>query len=151
MKPSFTAMEAFWLAFLASTTFLRAGDSIKATAFDWTVSGNTETGSLTIEHRRWGIVLEDVQLHLREAQGMRPLTSWTAASSGTNQIVVRTSNSTSTWVFDLSDGALRVSCTSPDGVLTGRTPASRDRLIARILDPEGVPVVWQGTGEVASG
>jgi hypothetical protein len=36
-------------------------------------------------------------------------------------------------------------------VLTGEAPATQDRIVARLLDPQGVPVTWVGTDEVKNG
>lgn len=44
-----------------------------------------------------------------------------------------------------------MSSTSNDGVLAAEVPASRDRVVARTMDPQGVPVDWIGTQEVAEG
>ena len=44
---------------------------------------------------------------------------------------------------------LKVSCTSSDAVVFARIPATRDRLVVRLLEHDGSPVVWSGTGEVA--
>jgi hypothetical protein len=46
---------------------------------------------------------------------------------------------------------LTISTTTAEGVLTGEAPATQDRIVARLLDPQGVPVTWVGTDEVKNG
>jgi hypothetical protein len=41
-----------------------------------------------------------------------------------------------------------ISTTTAEGVLTAEAPATQDRIVARLLDPQGVPVTWVGTDEV---
>ena len=44
---------------------------------------------------------------------------------------------------------LRISATSSNAVLSARVPAAKDRLVARLLEKGGLPVVWSGTDEIA--
>jgi hypothetical protein len=57
----------------------------------------------------------------------------------------RTANPQTDWMFILRSDTLEISCSSPKGVLIAEAPASRDRIIARLLDPLGKPVDWRGT------
>jgi len=152
MKRLFGVALTLWLGCVIVTSPAAAGnDSVIIASADWTVTAEVNAGSFTVEHRRWGTVLKEVQFYLRDVHGQHRLASWTAERSGENRLIVRTSEPTTAWVFELFGGLLKISCTSPDAVLTGKTPASQDRLVARILDQDGAPVVWQGTGEVAGG
>ena len=79
------------------------------------------------------------------------LKGWTLREDDLGRLVINTAEPRSTWLFEMGISALKVSCTSPDAVLKGQIPVSKARFVARLLDPEGVPVEWSGTGEVAAG
>lgn len=113
----------------------------------WTISAWERQNSLCIEHDRLGIVLKDVRLTL---QG-KPLKDWLVEKQGNHQIIVTTKKPQTTWFFDLNQDSIKVSCTSPDSCIIAKTPIGKDRLVARIMDSQGVPVTWTGTGEVAAG
>jgi hypothetical protein len=53
------------------------------------------------------------------------------------------------WSFDLQANELRIFSSSADAVLTGQAPATPQRMVARLLDRQGMAVDWVGTGEVA--
>ena len=65
------------------------------------------------------------------------------------RLLVRTVEPASTWCFEPAGDSLRISSTAPGAVLTAQAPVSEARGPARLLDPEGAPVTWQGTGECA--
>ena len=48
------------------------------------------------------------------------------------------------WQVDLLADLVKISSTTADAVLTAEAPAPRDRMVARALDREGVPVTWVG-------
>jgi hypothetical protein len=46
---------------------------------------------------------------------------------------------------------VRISTTSAEGVLAAEAPAPPDRIVGRLLDPQGTPVKWMMTEEVKNG
>jgi hypothetical protein len=96
-------------------------------------------------------VIQNVRLNLQGERGPRPWPSWSVEKKGTERLLIRTAQPATAWVFALGQDALRVSSTSTRAVLTAEAPASTDRVVARLLDPRGVPVDWVGTDEVAHG
>jgi hypothetical protein len=147
-KLSTTLISVLFAAAAAST---EAGDPLAVAHDGWSVKADAERGLLTIAHDRLGTVVENVRLNLQGPGGLSPWTTWTAEKKSTRQLLVRTTQPRSTWVVELSQDTLKVSSTSTRAVLTAEAPAPPDRIVARILDPGGVPVDWVGTDEVAHG
>ncbi len=95
-----------------------------------------------------GTVLEQVTLNLSDETGLRELKGWTAKAGSATRLQIRTSDPTAGWQFDVEPNLLKISSTADNAVLLGVLPASRDRILARLIDPEGPPVNWDGTTEV---
>ena len=143
------------------------------TSGEWIIETQDDRGRLTIKHKRLGVILRDVQLNIQsggnmrklrelkqwkvEVAGPQPHTSssradekkWTPESGIPGRLLVRTVQPASTWSFEPTGNSLKISSTAPGAVLTGQAPVSKARRLARLLEPDGVPVTWQGTGECA--
>jgi hypothetical protein len=136
----------------------------------WTIEAHSDRGRLTIKHERLGTILRDVRLNLEadgvslepkewnvETAGPKVTASssvpekkqGTAEGSGASRLFVRTVTPASTWCFEPTRDRLVISSTAPGAALSGQAPVSATRGLARLLDPEGAPVTWQGTGECA--
>jgi len=115
----------------------------------WDLTADPIAGGLGIAHATLGVLLTHVQLNLQTPQGLRPFRAWSIGKGDSNRLLIRTAEPQSAWLFEMGASVLKVSCTAPGAVLTARVPVSKDRVTARFLDPEGVPVQWKGTGEVA--
>lgn len=124
----------------------RAADEFTTTANGWTITTTPAEGRLTITRDGLGTLMRNVRLALR---GAPAFTEWTAGTDQGNRLNIRTSQPRTGWRFELAPDALIVSTTSPDGILTAEVPASPDRILARTMDPQGIPVDWTGTEEVA--
>ena len=68
-----------------------------------------------------------------------------------NQFSIRTLEPPTRWLFELNPTTLKISSTTTEGVLTGTAPAPPNRIVARLLDRSGTPVIWRGTEEVNEG
>lgn len=157
---------------LAALTRLAAAESNDPTLMceGWTIEAHSDRGRLTIKHERLGTILREVRLNL-EADGvaLEPK-EWsieiagpkvaasssvperkqgTGEGSGASRLFVRTVTPASTWCFEPTRDRLVISSTAPGAVLSGQAPVSATRGLVRLLDPEGAPVTWQGTGECA--
>jgi len=134
------------------------------TSEGWTIETQSGPGRLTIKHEGLGTILCDVQLNLEadgvlqelkqwnvEISGPRTITSSSRSgeTGGPDRLLVRTIQPSSTWIFEPTRDCLRISSTAPGAVLTGQAPVSSARGLARLLDSDGAPVTWQGTGECA--
>jgi hypothetical protein len=144
----------FWLVILAVLTqplgLAQTRNSVSTTSDGWTVAAYPEQGILKITHDRLGTVMNDVQLNVRGKDGLNPLRNWSVEKEGRRQLSIKTDQPRTGWIFELGQDTLKISSTSTAAVLTGSVPASRERVVARVLDSQGVPVDWVGTNEVAS-
>ena len=138
-------IAAVAVAFIATA---HAADQISISANGWTITAVPGQGQLTITRDGLGILMRNGRLGLR---GAPAFSGWTAERKEGNRLSIKTNQPPTGWEFELAPGALIVSSTSNDGVLTAELPTSPDRIVARTMDPQGVPVDWIGTQEVADG
>ncbi|MGH9612664.1 MAG: hypothetical protein ACRD4P_06255, partial [Bryobacteraceae bacterium] len=117
----------------------------------WTVSVDREHSVLNIAHSQFGPLMNDVRLNLLSQDGLAGLKDWSIQTVSPNEVVIETTGPRTAWRFELDPSALKISSTSTRAVLTSKVPASRRRILARLVDPGGFPVNWEGTTEVASG
>ena len=128
-----------WAAAPPDTTLKRHG---------WAITMDADHGSLTIQHERLGTLLREVRLNVDTAGSLAQLNRMSVQASGPGRLVVRTGQPATLWAFDTTTNGLMISSTAPGAVLTAQAPVSSVRRMARLLDPEGIPVTWQGTSEV---
>ncbi len=138
----------FSICLVVSAPAARAESSTMVSSDGWSVTVDEAQHAFTISHETLGAVLVEARLNLRGERGLTRLTNWTVEKKSENQISIRTVKPPTAWLVDLAANTLKVSCTSTDAVLTGRAPAPTGRIVARLLDPRGVPVDWVGTTEV---
>jgi len=93
-------------------------------------------------------LMKNVRLSLEGPKGPQPLKSWAVEKLDANGLSIRTVQPRTGWAIECLPDALKISSTSMHAVLTAALPASPDRIPARLMDPEGVPVDWVGTDEV---
>jgi len=113
----------------------------------WTVVAEEKSEVLTISRERLGTVLRDIRLYRRGPHGLEPLKGWTVRRVGENALFIRTAASLTAWAIKLAPDALTISTTAAEGVLTAQAPAPPERIVTRLIDPQGVPVTWMGTCE----
>lgn len=116
----------------------------------WTITADPEQGTLSLAHDSLGLVLKEIQLNFKGKQGLSSLKGWTAERKGVKQLTIRTFQPGSSWIFELNQNKIVISSTSADMILTAKAPASTERIVARLLDPRGVPVNWTGTTEIVN-
>lgn len=169
-KPSRPFQITLLILCAASANAAESGGSI-LTSEGWTIETQRGRGRLTIKHERLGTILREVQLNLEADGALRELKQWNVEIGGpqTHQsssrapeqeqgkaergvpgrLLVRTVQPPSTWIIEPTRDYLTISSTAPGAVLTGQAPVSKARGLARLLDSDGAPVTWQGTGECA--
>ncbi len=108
----------------------------------WVVTADPDQAVLSVSHEGLGTILQQVRLNMRDQHGLQPLKKWSANKKGENQLLIRTSEPRTAWMLELSPGELRIAATVAVGVLTAEAPAAPDRIVARMLDPQGTPVNW---------
>jgi len=134
--------QAAWAASAAPVTQSSNG---------WKVTADGEHGVLTVSRAGLGTVLNEVCLNLEGEHGPTRLKSWSAEKLGENRISIRSSQPRTAWVLELTPEALRISTTSSEGLLTAEAPAPPDRIVARLMDPQGTLVNWMMTPETNNG
>jgi hypothetical protein len=140
---------ALIMATILSAVPVLAAEPVVIAKFGWTISADESLGQITVSHDSLGIVLRNAQLNLHSGNTLTPTRVWTVGKTPENQLSVKTRDPRMLWTFDLRPDELRISSTSADAMLTGKAPASAQRIVARLLDRQGIPVDWVGTGEVA--
>ena len=135
------------LALIAARTRMQAADAISIAANGWTVTAAPGQGRLIIARDGLGTLMRNVRLGLRGAPAFN---GWSAERIEGNRLSIKTDQPRTGWMLQLAPDALIVSSTSNDGFLKAEAPAPPDRTVARTMDPQGAPVDWIGTPEVAT-
>ena len=135
--------------FLAVPCVAQTNASITVQQDGWKIEYSPLGDSLTISEKKLGVVLRDVRLAIDLPSGQRALSHLSAHVQDERQLIIETTQPKTAWVFDLQPGKLLILTTDFHGVLSGYAPAPPGRTVARLLDPEGLPVTWEGTGENA--
>jgi alpha-galactosidase len=123
----------------------QSSNPVSVASNGWTATADGGQGVLTVSRDNLGVVMEGVRLNLRGPHGLLALKSWSAEKRAENQIFIETANPPTGWLFELDTNELKISSTVSDAVLIAQAPAPPDRIVARLLDPQGVPVDWEGT------
>jgi len=123
-------------------------NQITVTRDGWTVTADTARSVVRISHQKLGANLENGQLNIESEHGLKRLGNWTVEKKGPGALSIHTSEPPSGWLFGVEGNALRISSTTAEAVLVAEAPAPADRVVARTMDPEGIPVTWAGTNEV---
>lgn len=139
------------LPYLAVSLPAQSNSPVSLTAEGWTVTADPQSAVLSVTHEKLGTLLRDARLNVRDARGLRPVRTWTAAASGPSQISLRSTQPREGWVIELRRDVLKIGSTGDATVLTATVPAPSTRVPARLLDRQGAPVDWVGTNEVQGG
>src|SRR5579883_2976828 len=118
---------------------------------DWVLSIEPGSEGFYVAHQRLGVPLSNVQFYVEARGEQRRATGWTARQDGPDRVLIHTSEPKSVWSWQLAGNALRISCTAPSAMVRADVPGSDHLVLARLMDPQGFPVEWTGTGEVAGG
>jgi hypothetical protein len=127
----------------------RAAEPVTLTSDGWTITADIAQATLSVSHEKLGTVMKNARLSLRDERGLRALEGWSVEKPRTNELSIRTAQPRTGWTIEASPNALKISSTASTAVVTAGVPAPPDRIPARLLDPQGVPVDWTGTTEVA--
>lgn len=114
----------------------------------WIIKYSQESATLSIAADRLGSIVRELQFNEETPLGLRRLDHLSVSISANGQLIVKTTEPPSEWEFDAQPGELTIVTTGYHGVLTGWADSPQGRRVSRLLDPEGLPVNWQGTDEV---
>jgi hypothetical protein len=123
---------------------------VRVAVGDWVISADSATETFNVETGKLGNLLQAGRLWIREAGKMQPVTGWTIRT-GDDLLEIRTSSPQMAWKLQVSGNALQIAATDYRSVITADAPSTVDRIFARLLDAQGAPVTWSGTGEVHGG
>jgi len=140
---------ALIVAMAISTVPVLWAKPVTVAKFGWTISADESLGQLTISHDHLGIILQGIRLNVRSEKLPVPARAWTIVTVEEARLSVQTADPRILWIFELHENDVGISTTSADAVLTAQAPASAGRMVVRLLDRQGIPVEWLGTGEVA--
>jgi hypothetical protein len=137
-------------ALFAGLMMVNAQDTkpVSLQAAGWTVVADATSGEVSIAQERLGTVMQHVKLAVREKNGVREMKGWAAVRMSETRLSLRTSSPAMAWQFDVEPNLLKISATDPSAILTADLPAPEERIPARLLDPLGPPVNWDGTTEL---
>lgn len=127
-----------------------AADPVRVTVGDWVLSADPSTETFSVEAGKLGTLLQAGKLWVRDGDRLRPVTGWTA-HAGDGLLEIRTESPRMGWKLSVSGESLQISATDYRSVVTADVPSTVDRIFARLLDRDGPPVTWSGTGEVHEG
>ena len=129
-----------------------AGET-RVTAGTWTFTADEAAQTFRVQDGALGTVLEGGRFWVKVGGKLEPVKGWTVFTDTRDQqaLVIRTSEPRMEWRLRVVGDVLELSTTDYDGVVTADAPAGKDRIFARLLDRQGTPVVWSGTGEVHGG
>jgi len=133
---------------LSAGNISRKGTLLQIHSNGWTITTDETECTINLAHERLGVVLQQFRLNVDSGQGLKALENWHTEINSEDQLVIRTTQPKTTWIFRVDLNVVMISCTSADAVITAEAPANGDRVVARLLDPNGMPVSWVGTDEV---
>jgi hypothetical protein len=126
----------------ASSTHVSSGD--------WVLSADPAAETFSVEMGTLGSVMQAGKLWVSDRGKLEPVTGWTVRA-GEGQLEIRANHPQMAWTLSVSGDVLQIASTDYRSAVTADVPSTVDRIFARLVDPQGVPVTWSGTGEVHEG
>jgi hypothetical protein len=123
---------------------------VRVSSGDWVISADATTESFSVEAGKLGSLIREGKLSIRDGDKLEPATGWTVRA-GDKVVEIETSSPHMGWKLSVSGDVLQISSTDYRSVVTADVPSTVDRIYARLMDREGAPVTWSGTGEVHGG
>ena len=123
---------------------------MRVTSGDWVLSADASTSTFSVDAGPLGRLLENGRLWVREESGVRQANGWIVRADK-DALVIRTSDPKMEWKLSVIGDVLHIAGTHYRSLLTAEAPSKIDRILGRLLDRQGAPVVWSGTGEVEGG
>ena len=127
-----------------------SADPVRVSSGDWVFSADGAKETFSVEVGKLGMLLEAGKLWVRDGGKLQAARGWKVRANG-GLLEIQTSSPRMEWKIGGSGDVLKISATDYGSVVTADAPATVDRIPARLLDEEGAPVTWSGTGEVHEG
>lgn len=138
-------------ALCAGSLMAQVNGVASASGYGWNVTADAQLEAIRVTHDGLGTVIENAHLFLAGADSLTPLHGWKLRRGAGNQLTIETAAPQTSWRIELNDGSMTISSTETNALVTATSPSPKDRPLARLMDPSGVPVVWAGTDEVHDG
>jgi hypothetical protein len=129
--------------------FAQAGASVTLNRNGWSIECSSADGTLTIAESNLGVVIRDLRLAVELPSGRRTLSHFSTHLQDSQRLVIETIEPKTAWVFDPQPRRLEILTSNFQGLVLGSAATPPGRMISRLLDPEGLEVTWEGTGENA--
>ncbi len=126
----------------------QASPSVVVNYAGWTLTADATQGTLNIAYDSLGVLLQQIRLHIKNYKQLLPAGPWAAEKTSPMQLAVRLNNPACAVLFTVTEFGLSVASSSSTLVLTAQAPAGNNRIVANVIDPNGIPVTWSGTNEV---
>jgi hypothetical protein len=125
------------------------GQDHQLNANGWTIRADPEKSAFTIEYEHLGLVLENVQLLVKQGDEWQKLLNWQVTEQD-ESMLIHTENPASDWTLKIHNRVLGMTTSVSEGVITAEAPADKNRFPARMIDYSGsaAPVAWNGTNEI---
>ncbi len=116
---------------------------------DWTVTTNKKTKTFSIEHSELGLVLKEMKPQVERNSKIISPSDWKVGVEE-NQLTIITDKSEQTaWEIKAEQNYISLSCSSDSAVVKGRTPASMERIPAR-LENQDNDIMYTSLGLVSA-
>ena len=115
----------------------------------WKVLPDVKKATLTISHVDLGLVVKDVQLFLKEEEGLSALSDWSVMKEQDELIITTNKPNSTTWNFKINEQGLNISCSANNGVLLGVAPACDERIPARVESQDN-GILYTSIGSVSA-
>lgn len=137
------------LVCLLISIIFAASQPLELQTREWTIAANTERAALIISYEPLGVVLDQVQLMIKQDGRWEKLSGWQVKIED-NQLLIHTGGPSTDWTFFVRNRVLGITSTVKKGMITALAPADENRFPVRMIDYSGraEPVAWKGTAEV---
>jgi len=116
----------------------------------WQILVNKKNNTLTIKQTDLGVVMQDVQLAVRdEAGNLTYLTGWIVKKHPDKMTIDAGQSGQMIWSFTADSGKLGIHCSDVNGVLTGIAPSPESRIPARVKSQDN-GVMYNALGFVSA-
>ena len=140
------------LFFSLALVLIMIGVSCTSTSLesnDWTVTTDKKTKTFSIEHSELGPVLNKMKPQVEKNNKKISPSDWKVKVEG-NLITIITDKSEQTaWEIKTEPNSIGLSCSSEKAVVTGRAPASAERIPARLEDQDN-DILYTSLGLVSA-
>src|SRR6266581_5242556 len=138
----------YLLLLVSGTAAPTASEMASISDKQWTVTADATQGVVNVKSGTLGVLLQNAHLYVNSPNGRHELKGWQAQGND-GQLNIKTTEPPSAWSFEVAENRLTISSTEYDAELIADAPAPPTRIIARLMDGQGMPVDWVGTREVA--